>query len=39
VRYLLAAKQLSLASTEWNVVVAATEPIGECLRKFPSAAQ
>jgi len=39
VRYLLGAKQLSLASSEWNPVVAATEPIGECLKKFPSAAQ
>jgi hypothetical protein len=39
VRYLLGAKQLSLASTEWNPVIAATEPIGECLRKFPTVKQ
>jgi hypothetical protein len=39
VRYLLGAKQLSLASTEWNPVIAGTEPIGECFRKFPSVKQ
>jgi hypothetical protein len=35
-RYQLGAKQLSLASREWNPVIANAEPIGECLKKFPS---
>jgi hypothetical protein len=38
-RYLLGAKQVSLASRDWSPVVAAVEPIGECLRKFPSVKQ
>jgi hypothetical protein len=35
-RYQLGAKQLSLASREWSPVIANVEPIGECLKKFPS---
>jgi hypothetical protein len=38
-RYMLGAKQLSTASRDWSPVVAAVEPIGECLRKFPSVKQ
>lgn len=38
-RYQLGARQLSLASREWSPVIANAEPIGECLRKFPSVKQ
>jgi hypothetical protein len=39
VRYQFGAKQLSTESRDWSPVVAATEPIGECLRKFPAVRQ
>jgi hypothetical protein len=38
-RYQIGAKQVSMASTDWSPVVANTEPIGECLRKFPQVKQ
>ncbi|HTT13160.1 MAG TPA: hypothetical protein VMG60_19990 [Burkholderiaceae bacterium] len=35
-RYQIGAKQLSLASRDWSPVIANAEPIGECMKKFPS---
>jgi len=34
VRYYFAAKRSSPTATDWHVVVAGYEPIGECVRKF-----
>ena len=39
VRYQFGAKQLSTGSSDWSPVIAGTEAIGECLRKFPSVKQ
>ena len=36
-RYLLAAKRANRAARDWDAFVAATEPIGECAKKFPGA--
>jgi hypothetical protein len=38
-RYMLGAKQSLTSSRDWSPVVAAIEPIGECLRKFPAVKQ
>jgi hypothetical protein len=35
-RYYLAARRPSVTSSDWQAFVAAAEPIGECLKKFPN---
>jgi hypothetical protein len=34
-RYYLAAKRSSPTARDWKAFVSATEPIGECVKKFP----
>ena len=36
-RYYLAARRSSRTASDWSAFVAAAEPIGECVKKFPSA--
>jgi len=35
-RYYLAARRPSVSSSDWSAFVAAAEPIGECVKKFPN---
>jgi hypothetical protein len=35
-RYYLAARQPTVSSSDWKAFVAASEPIGECVKKFPN---
>ena len=39
VRYRFGARRSSPTARDWHATVEATEPIGECLKKFPAARQ